>query len=251
MGGAGGWLRRLFGVGPRRPERGSASARSPREPGRPLTTPPDGSAAYELARRRVIAYVAQARVPIRQAAAVRQAWLADLSKVYAQIATSPTGLVLERAGAVGAAHEPGFRVALAIAQAIDAPPEVEHAHAALVGWLTCLHAACLALIDARTLRDRALLGNFREQLGYARRLAAVLVRERGALFNAYQLTVRPSIKARRAPPPSEADEAPPRRGETTALSRREPPTRGGPPRRPGDRARRNPAGSSRSNRRAG
>src|SRR5919201_2073221 len=107
-----------------------------------------------------------------------------------------TGLVLEKAGAVGARHEPGFREALACAQAIEPPPEAQRAHAALVGWLTCLHAACLALMDARKVRDRSMLGNFREQLGYARRLAAVLVKERGALFAAYRVTIRPSIKAR-------------------------------------------------------
>jgi hypothetical protein len=216
-----------------------------REPGRPLTTPPPKSEAYFLARRRVIAYVAHARVPIRQAAAVRQAWLADLSKVYAQIATSPTGLVLDRAGAVGAAHERGFRQALALAQAIDPPAEAEHAHSALVGWLTCLHAACLALIDARKLRDRTLLGNFREQLGYARRLASVLVKERGALFTAYRLTVRPSIKAKRvATGGSEAstEAEPPTRREAAAPARKDSPPRGAAARRPKEREARRAAG---------
>jgi hypothetical protein len=242
MGGAIGWLLKLLGIGPRRPTRparrapsAAARERAMREPGRPLTTPPTKSEAYWLARRRVIAYVAHARVPIRQAAAVRQAWLADLSKVYAQIATSPTGLVLDRAGAVGATHEPGFRAALALAQAIDPPAEAEHAHTALVGWLTCLHAACLALIDARKLRDRSLLGNFREQLGYARRLASVLVKERGALFTAYRLTVRPSIKAKWAAT-----------GGSEGSTEAEPPTRKeAPARRPKERGARKAVGRGR------
>jgi hypothetical protein len=186
--------------------------------------PSPRSEEYWLARRRVVVYVARARLPIRQAAAVRQAWLADLSKVYAQIATRPTGLVLEKAGAVGAKHEPGFRDALAFAQSIDPPLEAEHAHAALVGWLTCLHAACLALMDARKLRDRSLLGNFRDQLGFARRLAVVLVQERSALFTAYRVTIRPTIKPKRAAPPAgegAQESGLPRRAE----ARREAPTR--------------------------
>jgi hypothetical protein len=186
----------------------------------------------------VIAYVAQARTPIRQAAAIRQIWLADLSKVYAQIASSPTGLVLDRAGAVGLSHEPGFREALAFAQSIDPPPEAENAHAALVGWLTCLHAACLALMDARKLRDRSLLGSFREQLGFARRLAVVLVQERAALFAAYRLTMRPSIKSKRyAPvahiPPPGAKPPARRAGSADQPARPSPPRRAGPGDPPG------------------
>jgi hypothetical protein len=201
VGGIVGWLLRVLGIGGRR-SRPAPAGRPParvdrRSGGRASATAPVGREEFRLARRRVIAYVAQARAPIRQAAAVRQAWLADLSKVYAEIASSPTARVLERAGAVGQQHEPAFRDALAHAQAIDPPIEADEAHAALVGWLTCLHAACLALIDARKLRDRAMLGTFREQLGQARRLAAQLVHERGALFTAYRLTVRASIKAKR------------------------------------------------------
>jgi len=248
VGGVFGWLLRLFGLGPR-PGPARAGPGADRRDGRYAAAPPPrGSEQYRLVRRRVIVYVSQARLPIRQAAVVRQAWLADLSKVYAQIASSPTGLVLDRAGAVGASHEPAFREALSLAQAIDPPPEAERAHAALVGWLTCLHAACLALMDARKLRDRSVLGTFREQLGHARRLAVLLVQERGTLFTAYQITIRPSIKSRRVVPPPEDDaERPrpppaPRGGGAAGGPRRSPAPARGSSGEAGGAARRAPAG---------
>ena len=80
------------------------------------------------------------------AATARQLWIQDLSKVYEAIRSSPTGLILERAGEVGYRHEPAFREALSRAQALPPPPPCEAVHEALVGWLTSLHAACLSLI---------------------------------------------------------------------------------------------------------
>jgi hypothetical protein len=103
------------------------------------------------ARRRVIAYVARSRVPLRQVVTLRQQWLVHLGKVYESIANSPTEKVLELAGQVGENYEPGFRDALMLAQAIEPPPECEAVHAAMVGWMTSLHSACLALLDARKL----------------------------------------------------------------------------------------------------
>src|SRR6266508_2070232 len=104
-----GWLLRLFGIG--RPkeaakgERGrsdngrqaAAQANKPRVPIVQTLTPQQ----FKIERRLVIAYVARARLPIRQAATARQLWIADLSKVYEAIRTSPTALILERAGEVG------------------------------------------------------------------------------------------------------------------------------------------------------
>jgi hypothetical protein len=159
-----------------------------------------------------VTYIARARVPIRQAAAARQLWIQDLSKVYEAIRSSPTQLILERAGEVGYKHEPAFRDALSLAQGLTPPAPCEPVHDALIGWLTSLHAACLALIDARRLKDRSLLGNFRENLSQARRHAALLASERAKLFNVYQLRVKPSIQRRRPRPnaasPTVEDEAP-------------------------------------------
>jgi hypothetical protein len=217
-----GWLLRLFGIGGARPP----GVRSPTS--RP---PPPQSASRQhiqqltreqlkLERRAVVIYVARARVPIRQAAAARQLWIQDLSKVYEAIRTSPTGLILEKAGEVGYRHEPAFREALARGQALTPPPPCEAVHEALIGWLTSLHAACLALIDARRLRDRSLLGNFREHLSQARRQARELGEERARLFDVYRLRVRPTIQ-RRPPAPVPSDAGTRRRGDAG--------TRGAPP----------------------
>lgn len=206
-----GWLLRLFGLGGR--PKGNAAPRGATANGRGAptaapqpSTPPVHSLPPELfraERRRVIAYVARARVPIRQAATTRQLWIQDLSKVYEAIRTSPTQLILEKAGEVGFKHEPAFRDALSLAQSMEPPPACESVHAALIGWLTSLHAACLSLIDARRLKDRSLLGNFREHLSQARRQAAALASERARLFVDYQLRVRPSINRRRPRAPGE------------------------------------------------
>jgi hypothetical protein len=194
-----GWLLRLFGIGRPKQSPSAASNRAAAQAAR-AKLPPAQSLPPELfkaERRRVIAYVARARVPIRQAATARQLWIADLSKVYEAIRTSPTQLILEKAGEVGFKHEPAFRDALMLAQSIEPPPSCEAVHAGLIGWLTSLHAACLSLIDARRLKDRSLLGNFREHLSQARRHAAVLAGERAKLFVDYQLKVRPTISRRR------------------------------------------------------
>jgi hypothetical protein len=192
-----GWLLRVFGIRGATPSRRSAPTRPP---------PPQSASIqrvqrltaeqFTLERRAVVVYIARARVPVRQAAAARQVWIRDLSKVYEAIRTSPTGLILEKAGEVGYQHEPAFREALSLAQALTPPSPCEAVHEALIGWLTSLHAACLALIDARRLRDRSLLGSFRENLGQARRQAANLVAERARLFTVYRLRLSP----RPAPP---------------------------------------------------
>ncbi len=240
-----GWLLRLLGIGRpkeppgRRAERGArgASAR-PKLPPAQALSPEE----FRLARRAVIAYVARARVPIRQAATARQLWIADLSKVYEAIRTSPTQLILEKAGDVGLKHESAFRDALSLAQSLEPPPACEAVHAALVGWLTSLHAACLALIDARRLKDRALLGTFREHLSQARRQAATLAAERAKLFVDYQLKVRPSIGRRRQRPtggePAEEQESP----ETAAAEGTRPPGR---PRRANQNAQARPSAPGR------
>jgi hypothetical protein len=155
---------------------------------------------FRAARALVITYVSRARIPTRQAAALRLLWIADLSKVYEAIRNSPTQLILERAGDVGQTHEPAFRDALSQAQSLEPPPQCEVAHDALVNWLTSLHSACLALIDARRLKDRSLLGTFREHLSQARRHAAALAAERSTLFTDYRLRVKPGLSRRRARP---------------------------------------------------
>jgi hypothetical protein len=194
------WLLRLLGLGQpgASPER-RAGAAAPRPAAKQGPPPVEEMTAEEFrgARRRVVAYVARSRVPLRQVVAARQKWLVDLSKVYEAIKDSPTQLVLERAGAVGENHEPVFRDALLLTQSIEPPLEAEAVHAALVGWITALHAACLALIDARKLRDRAMLGRLREQLGHARKYSATLVAERTELFTSYRLNVRPAVQRAR------------------------------------------------------
>ena len=205
-----GWLLRLFGIGKPTDASGGASRdRAWGAPARPAVPPPSSLTPeqFKLVRRQMIAYTARARVPIRQAATARQLWIADLSKVYEAIRTSPTQMILERAGEVGFKHEPAFRDALSLAQSIEPPPACESVHASLVGWLTSLHAACLALIDARRLKDRSLLGTFREHLSQARRHAAALAAERARLFVDYQLKVRPSINRRRPRAGAEGGEA--------------------------------------------
>ena len=170
---------------------------------------------WKAERRAVVICIARARVPIRQAAAARQVWIQDLSKVYEAIRTSPTGLILERAGEVGYRHEPAFREALSLAQALTPPPPCEAVHDALIGWLTSLHAACLSLMDARRLRDRSLLGNFRENLSQARRQAADAGAERANLFTVYRLRVRPTIQRRHPRATADAPRAGERRPRST------------------------------------
>src|SRR5205823_13993620 len=163
------WLLRLFGLGGKKAAPAAravspaqaAAARSAAAATRAQQLTPEQ---LKLERRHVVAYIARARLPIRQAATARQLWIQDLSKVYEAIRTSPTGLILEKAGEVGYKHEPAFRDALSGAQGLTPPPPCEPVHDALIGWLTSLHSACLSLIDARRLKDRSLLGNFRENL---------------------------------------------------------------------------------------
>jgi hypothetical protein len=210
-----GWLLRVFGIGGARP-RGRAASTRPAPPRSASSQHVQRLSAEQLAleRRAVVAYIARARVPIRQAAAARQAWIGDLSKVYEAIRTSPTGLILEQAGQVGHQHEPAFRGALSLAQGLTPPAPCEAVHDALLGWLTSLHAACLALIDARRLRDRSLLGNFRENLSQARRQAARLGAERASLFTIYRLRLAPrpvSPPSRRGGPGGSAEGAETRR----------------------------------------
>jgi hypothetical protein len=193
----------------------------------------------KVERRQVVAYIARARLPIRQAAAARQLWIQDLSKVYEAIRSSPTGLILEKAGEVGYKHEPSFRDALSAAQGLTPPLSCEPVHDALIGWLTSLHSACLSLIDARRLKDRSLLGNFREHLSQARRQAALLASERSRIFTVYQLRVRPSIQRRRPRPTADApvgdeSEADERSASAPRPSRRPP---NGPARGQGNRPR--------------
>ncbi len=206
-----GWLRRILGLGRRDGARAaprvheSAGRASPVARGRARATP-RGAPPYEtlapeefkLARRRVVLYISRARVPIRQAAATRQAWIQDLGKVYEAIRTSPTEMILERAGEVGMRHEEAFRDALSMAQSLEVPAEVEVAHEALVQWLTNLHSSCLALIDARRLKDRSMLGMFRERLGQARRQAVQLTQARDDLFTDYRLRLDPNLKRKKA-----------------------------------------------------
>jgi hypothetical protein len=196
-----GWLLRVLGIGRPRPAAARAVTRPP---------PPRSASIQHLQqltpeqrkaeRRAVVLYIARARVPIRQAAAARQIWIQDLSKVYEAIRTSPTLLILERAGEVGYRHEPAFREALSRGQALTPPAPCEAVHEAMVGWLTSLHAASLSLIDARRLRDRTLLGPFREHLGEARRQASLLGEERKILFDVYRLRVRATVQRRRPRP---------------------------------------------------
>src|SRR5205823_14728057 len=66
---------------------------------------------------------------------------------------------------------------------------------------------CLSRIDARRLKDRSLLGTFREHLSQARRHAAALAGERARIFVDYQLRVRPSINKRRPRAATEGEDA--------------------------------------------
>ncbi len=242
------WLLRLLGLGRPPASREGGTAAAARQPAAKLGPPPVEELTAEefrTARRRVVAYVARSRVPLRQVVAARQKWLVDLSKVYEAIKDSPTQLVLERAGAVGENHEPVFRDALLLTQSIEPPPEVEGVHAALVGWITALHAACLALIDARKLKDRAMLGRLREQLGQARKHSATLVAERAELFTAYRLNVRPAVQ--RPKRDAETASSPPARDDATRPTAR--PIARRAPARP-RRARREPSQSRRTRTRA-
>jgi len=209
VGGLIGFLLRLFGLGGKAPATTAESpapaprrAAQPQAPARSSVRDPGRLAPAELreARRRVIAYVARSRVPLRQVVTLRQQWLIQLGKVYESIANSPTEKVLELAGQVGENFEPGFRDALMLAQAIEPPPECEVVHAAMVAWMTSLHAACLALLDARKLKDRSMLSELREQLGQARKHSAALLAARTELFAAYSLNVRPTIQKRKTRP---------------------------------------------------
>lgn len=227
MGGLIGFILRLFGLGSKAPVPATRAATAdgatskkgtaPRAQ-RPAATPTSAVPPLETlspvemreARRRVIAYVARSRVPLRQIVALRQQWLIQLGKVYESIANSPTAKVLELAGQVGENYEPGFRDALMLAQSIEPPPECETVHAAMVAWITSLHSACLALLDARKLRDRSMLSQLREQLGLSRKHSSALLAARTELFAAYRLNVQPTLQKRRKRPetPQAADAAP-------------------------------------------
>jgi len=189
-----GWLRRALGLGKRRAP--------PRPRPRPTRSAPRPQALtsehVRTARGRVVLYMRRVRAPIRQAATVRQLWIADLNQVYEAIRTSPTEMILERAGDVGMRYEEGFREALSLAQAIQPPRECEEVHHALIGWLTHLHAACLSLMDARRLKDRSMLGIFRERLGQARRHAQTLALLRNQLVTVYKLQIDPTIRKSQA-----------------------------------------------------
>src|SRR5687768_9672936 len=130
-----GWLLKLFGMGGTKPDRARPGAATPAGRARAAaaakaaakpSAPPAQTLTMEqfkLARRRVVLYISRARIPVRQAAAARTVWIADLSKVYEAIRTSPTEMILERAGDVGMRHEEAFRDALSMAQGIEPPPE--------------------------------------------------------------------------------------------------------------------------------
>jgi hypothetical protein len=240
-----GWLLRLFGIGGK-PERARANAATPAARARAAasakaaakaTAPPAQTLTmqeFKAARRRVVLYISRARIPVRQAAAARTVWIADLSKVYEAIRTSPTEMILERAGDVGMRHEEAFRDALSLAQGIEPPPEVEDVHQALINWLTNLHSACLALMDARRLKDRSMLGMFRERLGHARRHAAALAAARNQLFEDYQLRIDPQIKKKKdaeteTPAAAEPAPAPPQRKPVPIRSARRRPGARRPP----------------------
>src|SRR5438105_284189 len=146
-----GWLLRLLGIG-QKPAAAAAPGGTPaaggqsdrdrerereRERERPervvlSVRPSQDPEQFKVQRRRLIIYVSRARVPIRQAAAARQLWIADLGKVYEAIRTSPVPVVLEKAGDVGFRYEPSFREALSAAQSIEPPPEADEMHQALV-----------------------------------------------------------------------------------------------------------------------
>ena|SRR5688572_24593748 len=206
-----GWLLRIFGIGgakspPERARSGVAAPATPASRARAAARAAKSSMApaesltpaqFKAARRRVVLYIARARIPVRQAAAARQIWIADLSKVYEAIRTSPTEMILEKAGDVGMKHEEAFRDALSLAQSIEPPPETEDVHQSLINWLTNLHSACLALMDARRLKDRAMLGAFRERLGHARRHAQALAQLRNELFDDYRLRIDPALKKKK------------------------------------------------------
>jgi hypothetical protein len=215
-----GWFLRLFGIGgDKQPDAVRPGVATPAVRAKPTGSPAQTltSEQFKAARRRVVLYIARARIPVRQAATTRQVWIADLSKVYEAIRTSPTAMILEKAGDVGMKHEEAFRDALSLAQAIEPPPETEDVHQALVNWLTNLHSACLALMDARRLKDRSMLGTFRERLGEARRHAAALAQARNQLFVDYHLRIDPTIRKKRSDGTEAAPEAAP-----TQLTRQQP-----------------------------
>jgi len=230
-----GWLRRILGLGrrdgaralPRVLESSGRSSPAARSRARATATP-RGEPPYEtlspeefkLARRRVVLYISRARVPIRQAAATRQAWIQDLGKVYEAIRTSPTEMILDRAGEVAMRYEEAFRDALSMAQSLEVPSEAEVAHGPLVQWLTNLHSSCLALIDARRLKDRSMLGMFRERLGQARRQAVQLTQARDNLFTDYRLRLDPNLKRKKAE--KEAPETPATEAATSAAAAQAP-----------------------------
>jgi hypothetical protein len=249
----------LFGLGAKKERRGPVGSSATPVARAPRIAPPETLSPTQMreARRRVIAYVARSRVPLRQVVTIRQQWLVQLGKVYESIASSPTDKVLELAGQVGENYEPGFRDALMLAQSIEPPPECEAIHAAMIGWMTALHSACLALIDARKLKDRSMLSQLREQLGAARKHSSALIHGRAELFQDYRLNLRPTVqkrkpKATRADAPAEDTDAepaerprqaaPPRRRLATASTR--------PPEKRGTKTSRTPqAATARSRKR--
>jgi hypothetical protein len=199
-----GWLRRAAGLGKKRLPPPPRPAPRPRPIRSAPPSPRQTSSQFRTARERVVQYMRRVRVPIRQAVTVRQLWIADLNQVYEAIHNSPTELILERAGDVGMRYEEAFRDALSQAQGIQPPRECEEVHHALVSWLTHLHAACLSLMDARRLRDRSLLGLFRERLGLARRNAQTLALLRNQLVAVYKLRIEPTGATNQADGPGGA-----------------------------------------------
>ncbi len=170
------WLWRLLGFG-------SGNGDAGHGPAEPVLTPEE----LREARRRVIAYLRMARNPIRLTTEARRDWFVDLGKLYETIRTAPTQQVLEKAGEIGIKFQPRFREPLAFIQGMEAPPECQEIHEALIGWISTLESACVALERGRMLKDRAQLGVFRERLNEARGLGKQASTERAALISNYKL----------------------------------------------------------------
>lgn len=145
------------------------------------------AAQVRAARGRVIAYVRLVRNPIRLTTEARRDWMVELGKLYETIRNSPTALVLDRAGEIGERFQARFHEPLVTVQGQEPPTECEKLHHALVGWMTALEAACMALSEARRFKDRSHLGVFRERLGEARTLGAEANLERATMVKEYKL----------------------------------------------------------------
>jgi hypothetical protein len=179
------WLASLFG--------GRRRAATPLTEEQLEAQAKQAAAEVRAARTRVVAYIRLVRNPIRLTTETRRDWMVELGKLYETIRNSPTPLVLDRAGDIGSRFQARFHDPLVTVQGLEPPPECEKLHHALVGWMTALEAACMALSDARRFKDRAQLGVFRERLGEARTVGAEANLERGTLIKEYKL-LPPSIK---------------------------------------------------------